>query len=107
MTRVAVIGALGRVGRSVVAAVEAAPDLELVAAVDKGDSLDLLVDAGAQVAVDFTHPDVVLGDVEFLVRHGIHAVVGTAPSRAWRMKLAFARHVFSVEKGGGESSSTR
>ena len=77
MTRVAVIGALGRVGRSVVAAVEAAPDLELVAAVDKGDSLDQLVEAGAEVAVDFTHPDAVLADVEFLVQHGIHAVVGT------------------------------
>jgi 4-hydroxy-tetrahydrodipicolinate reductase len=75
--RVAVIGALGRVGRSVVAAVEAAPDLELVAAVDKGDSLEELVDAGAQVAVDFTHPDAVLADVEFLVQHGLHAVVGT------------------------------
>ncbi len=77
MTRVAVIGALGRVGRSVVAAVEAAPDLELVAVVDKGDSLDQLVEAGAEVAVDFTHPDAVLADVEFLVQHGIHAVVGT------------------------------
>ena len=77
MTRVAVIGALGLVGRSIVAAVEAAPDLELVATVDKDDSLDSLVEARAEVAVDFTHPDVVLGDVEFLVRHGIHAVVGT------------------------------
>ncbi len=77
MTRVAVIGALGRVGRSIVAAVEAAPDLELVATVDKDDSLDSLVEARAEVAVDFTHPDVAAGNVEFLVRHGIHAVVGT------------------------------
>ncbi|MFN8159209.1 MAG: 4-hydroxy-tetrahydrodipicolinate reductase [Candidatus Nanopelagicales bacterium] len=77
MTRVAVIGALGRVGRSIVAAVQAAPDLELVATVDKDDSLDALVDAGTEVAVDFTHPDVAAGNVEFLVRHGIHAVVGT------------------------------
>jgi 4-hydroxy-tetrahydrodipicolinate reductase len=76
-TRVGVIGALGRVGRAVSAAVDAADDLELVATVDKDDSLDALVDANCEVAVDFTHPDVVLGDVEFLVRHGIHAVVGT------------------------------
>jgi len=75
--RVGVIGALGRVGRSVVSAVEAAPDLELVAAIDKGDSLDTLVETGCEVVVDFTHPDAVLADVEFLVAHGIHAVVGT------------------------------
>ena len=75
--RVGVIGALGRVGRSVVAAVEAAPDLQLGAAIDKGDALQALVDSGCEVVVDFTHPDVVLADVEFLVAHGIHAVVGT------------------------------
>jgi len=75
--RVGVIGALGRVGRSVVRSVESAPDLELAAAVDKGDPLQALVDAGCEVVVDFTHPAVVLGDVEFLVGHGIHAVVGT------------------------------
>jgi len=74
---VGVIGALGRVGSSIVDAVAAAPDLEIAAAIDKGDPLETLVDAGCEVVVDFTHPDVVLGDVEFLVSHGIHAVVGT------------------------------
>jgi len=76
-TRVGVIGALGRVGASIVEAVAAAPDLELAAAIDKGDPLETLVGSGCEVVVDFTHPDVVLGDVEFLVAHGIHAVVGT------------------------------
>jgi 4-hydroxy-tetrahydrodipicolinate reductase len=76
-TRVGVIGALGRVGSSIVEAVKAAPDLELAAAIDKGDSLETLVEAGCEVVIDFTHPDSVLGDVEFLVAHGIHAVVGT------------------------------
>jgi 4-hydroxy-tetrahydrodipicolinate reductase len=76
-TRVGVIGALGRVGSSIVAAVQAAPDLELAAAIDQGDPLEALVDAGCQVVVDFTHPDTVLADVEFLVAQGIHAVVGT------------------------------
>ncbi len=76
-TRVGVIGALGRVGSSIVEAVQAAPDLELAAALDKGDSLEALVASGAEVVVDFTHPDSVLADVEFLVAHGIHAVVGT------------------------------
>jgi 4-hydroxy-tetrahydrodipicolinate reductase len=75
--RVGVIGAAGRMGSEVCRTVEAAEDLELVAAVDVADPLDRLVDTGADVAVDFTHPDAVMGNVEFCVRHGIHAVVGT------------------------------
>ncbi|MGE5719541.1 MAG: 4-hydroxy-tetrahydrodipicolinate reductase, partial [Nocardioidaceae bacterium] len=58
-------------------AVEAAEDLELVAAIDADDSIDELVSAGVQAVVDFTHPDVVMDNLEFCVDHGIHAVVGT------------------------------
>jgi 4-hydroxy-tetrahydrodipicolinate reductase len=68
------------VGREVVRAVQAAEDLELVAAVDTGtgdDSLDDLVTAGAEVVVDFTHPDVVMDNLRFCIEHGVHAVVGT------------------------------
>lgn len=36
-----------------------------------------MVSAGAQVAVDLTHPDAVMANLEFCVRHGIHGVVGT------------------------------
>lgn len=75
--RVGVLGSEGKVGRAICEAVEAAPDLELVATVDKGDSLDAFVTSGTEVVVDFTHPDVVMGNLEFLVEHGIHAVVGT------------------------------
>ena len=76
--RVGVLGAKGRMGTEVCRAVEDAPDTELVAALDEGDDLSALVDAGAQVAVDFTHPGAVLGNLEFCVRHGIAAVVGTS-----------------------------
>ncbi|MEE1931053.1 4-hydroxy-tetrahydrodipicolinate reductase [Streptomyces sp. TRM 70351] len=75
--RVAVIGAKGRMGAEAVQAVEAADDLELVAALGRGDGLQALTDAGAQVAVELTHPDSVMANVEFCVRHGVHAVVGT------------------------------
>ena len=78
--RVGVLGARGKVGAAVCQAVEAADDLELVASVDTGggdDSLEDLVPAGAQAVVDFTHPDAVMGNLEFCVAHGIHAVVGT------------------------------
>jgi len=75
--RVGVIGAAGRMGAEVCRAVEAADDLELVAAVDQDDPLNRLVEAGAEVAVDFTHPGAVMGNLRFCVQHGIHAVVGT------------------------------
>ena len=79
-TKVGVLGARGKVGREVCAAVEAADDLQLVATVDTGagdDSLEDLVAAGVQVVVDFTHPDVVMDSLRFCIEHGIHAVVGT------------------------------
>ena len=75
--RVGVLGARGRMGQEVCKAVDAAPDLELVAMVDAGDWLFSVADAGAQVLVDFTHPDVVMDNVRFAVDQGIHAVVGT------------------------------
>ena len=75
--RVGVLGARGRMGQQVCRAVDAAPDLDLVAMVDAGDWLFSVADAGAQVLVDFTHPDVVMDNVRFAVDQGIHAVVGT------------------------------
>jgi 4-hydroxy-tetrahydrodipicolinate reductase len=64
-------------GAEVVAAVEAATDCQLVAALDLGDSLDQLISSGAHVVVDFTTPDSVMANLEFLITHKIHAVVGT------------------------------
>lgn len=74
---VGVLGARGKVGREICLAVEAAEDLELVAQIDAGDDIAELERNGARVIVDFTHPDVVMDNLEFCVRHGIHAVVGT------------------------------
>jgi len=85
--RVGVLGASGRMGRTVSAAVAADPDLELVAAVDTAGGAveglevargpEALTDAGAEVAVDFTRPEAVLGNVLWCVANGVHAVVGT------------------------------
>ncbi|MGH3490113.1 MAG: 4-hydroxy-tetrahydrodipicolinate reductase [Actinopolymorphaceae bacterium] len=75
--RVGVLGARGRMGAEVCRAVAAADDLDLVAEVDLGDSLDLLVDKGAEAVVDFTHPDAVMDNLRFCVGQGIHSVVGT------------------------------
>lgn len=77
MTKVGVLGAHGRVGTAVVAAVGRTEGLELSAALDHADDLQALVDSGTEVVVDFTVPDAVMGNLEFCVNHGIHAVVGT------------------------------
>ncbi|MFF5919020.1 4-hydroxy-tetrahydrodipicolinate reductase [Streptomyces flavochromogenes] len=75
--RVAVLGAQGRIGSEAVRAVEAAEDMELVAALGRGDKLERLVEADAQVVVELTTPASVMENLDFCVRHGMHAVVGT------------------------------
>jgi len=77
MINVAVLGARGRMGSEVVKAVESTDGLALVAALDLGDSIDQLKDSGAKVAVDFTTPDSVMANLEFLINNGINVVVGT------------------------------
>ncbi len=77
MINVAVLGARGRMGSEVVKAVEAADGLALVAALDMGDSLEQLKGSAAHVVVDFTTPDSVMANLEFLIDNGINVVVGT------------------------------
>ena len=96
MIRVGVVGAAGRMGRTVCEAVVADPDLDLVAAVDPqhagldlrhvgkvdsdlhvAPSPDALLEAGADVVVDFTVLDAARENLAFAAKHGIHAVVGT------------------------------
>jgi 4-hydroxy-tetrahydrodipicolinate reductase len=95
--RVGVIGACGRMGLMVCRAAAEAEDTRLVAAIDRSrlgqsigplighpkidvpisDELDRLLEAEVEVAVDFTHPDVVMEDVRWCIAHAIHLVVGT------------------------------
>jgi 4-hydroxy-tetrahydrodipicolinate reductase len=77
MINVAVLGARGRMGSEVVKAVEAAEGLALVAALDMGDSLEQLKGSAAHVVVDFTTPDSVMANLEFLIVNGMNVVVGT------------------------------
>lgn len=85
MLKVAVLGAKGRMGTAAVAAIDAAKDLELVAALGRHDPLETLLDCGAQVLVDLTVPDSTEANVRFAVEHGIHAVVGTTGWDAARL----------------------
>ncbi len=89
MRKVGVVGAGGRMGREVCLAVHAAPDLELVAAIDpfhEGEAIEgltiagdvaHLIDAGTEVVVDFSVADAVRANLAFYAGHGLHAVIGT------------------------------
>ncbi len=97
MIRVGVIGACGRMGQMVCRALADADDLALVAGIDRArvgqslgglighpkldvpisDELDRLLEAEVEVAVDFTHPDVVMDNVRWCISHAIDLVVGT------------------------------
>ena len=117
MIRVGVLGAAGRMGRLVARAIVEDPGLALVAAIDRshaGDpvgpligrpdadlpitaDLDRLLEARVEVAVDFTHPDVVLDHLDFCISHAIHAVVGTSGFDDGR--LGRVREM--LDRGGG------
>ncbi|MFF0653928.1 MULTISPECIES: 4-hydroxy-tetrahydrodipicolinate reductase [Micromonospora] len=99
VARVGVLGARGRMGMEVCKAVDSAADLELVAAVDQGDDLDALAQAGAEVVVDFTTPDAVMDNLRWCVEHGVHAVVGTTGFTEQR--LAQVREWLSDRPGVG------
>ncbi len=97
MIRVGVIGACGRMGLMVCRAVADADDMRLVAAIDRSklgqpighmighpevdvpvtDELDRILEAEAELAIDFTHPDVVMDTVRWCISHAVHLVAGT------------------------------
>lgn len=98
MIRVGVVGAAGRMGREVCRAVAADADLDLVSAVDPSHagqvvegstlsgSLDSLVEAGAEVVVEFTRPEAAPTNIDWCIAHGLHVVTGTTgfePDLAW------------------------
>ena len=98
MIKVAVLGSRGRMGSEVVKAVTEAKDLELVAELDLGDSLDTLVTTGAQVVVDFTTPDSVMANLEFVISKNIHAVIGTTGFD--EVRIAKIESLLSTSKSG-------
>ncbi|MDX3904099.1 MAG: 4-hydroxy-tetrahydrodipicolinate reductase [Pigmentiphaga sp.] len=95
--RIAIAGANGRMGRMLIEAVLAAPDLELTVALGRAgsaaigrdateflgkasqvtitDDLDAL--AGADCLIDFTRPQATLAHLEACRRHGVKLVIGT------------------------------
>jgi 4-hydroxy-tetrahydrodipicolinate reductase len=97
--RVGVLGSRGNVGRAICKAVSAAIDLDLVAELGRGDSLEALVASSADVVVDFTHPDAVMSHLQFAIERGMHAVVGTTGFDAERLDTV--REWLSLRSGVG------
>ncbi len=100
--RVGVLGAGGRMGSEVCRTVAGAADLELVAGADPGhvgttvagveisDARDVVLEAGCEAVVDFTHPDAAPENLAWCVGNGMHCVVGTSGFDAVRIAAARA-----------------
>ena len=99
MIKVGVLGAKGRMGAQTCLAVEEAADCELVAQLDQGDPLETLTEAGAEVVVDFTRPEVVMDNLAWCIEHGINAVVGTTGFDAERLATLQAQLAASLTTG--------
>ncbi len=120
MIRVGVLGAAGRMGRLVCGAIADDPDLELVAAINPShggrpaaslielpdlgltvsESMETLRSSNTQVAVDFTTPAAVMGNLRWLIDHEVHAVVGT--TGLGQAELAKIGRL--LQKAGGRSN---
>lgn len=90
MLKVAVLGALGRMGEEVIRAVEKDPQLEVVAVVDPriddefagrgmaaGRDIGFLENCVVDVAVDFTQAAAAVPNILWALGHGVNIVVGT------------------------------
>jgi 4-hydroxy-tetrahydrodipicolinate reductase len=78
MTKVAVSGAAGRMGATVVNAIESADDLTLSGKADPAFKTPLAEVLGdADVVVDFSVPDTALANLKECLAAGVHVVVGT------------------------------
>jgi 4-hydroxy-tetrahydrodipicolinate reductase len=76
LIKIGVLGARGRMGSAVAAAITATDDLAVAAEVDAGDPRDGLTGCG--MVVDFTHPGVVMDNLHWCIGHGLDTVVGTS-----------------------------
>src|SRR4051794_39605540 len=82
-TRVAVVGATGRMGALASRLIDEADDFELAARISSSDSLDLLGDA--DLVLDFTVPAVSPEVVDAALTRGLPVLVGTSGWTAERI----------------------
>src|SRR5262249_55176617 len=88
-TRVAVVGAMGRMGALACRLVDESDDFELVARLGSSDSLDGI--DGADVVVDFTVPAASPGVVDAAISRDLSILVGTSGWTAERIASVNAK----------------
>ena len=98
MTRVAVIGAKGRMGSIACETIRSTEGLELAAEIGSGDALDELLSAKIDVAVELSTPNSVEENATFCVEHGITTVVGATGLKAAAIDKL---DLIAKEKGSG------
>ncbi|MDQ6622971.1 MAG: 4-hydroxy-tetrahydrodipicolinate reductase [Verrucomicrobiota bacterium] len=76
MTRVALIGAAGRMGQAIIRAAENQPDLQIAAQIEVGDALDDSL-GNCEVVIDFSHADATERNCAAAIAHGKPIVIGT------------------------------
>jgi len=117
VTRIAIAGAAGRMGRNLVIACDEADDMQLSLALEREGSPSLGSDSGLlagldpnqvmisdqldpttfDTLIDFTHPDATTRHVDFCVSHGKRMVIGTTGcDAALEQKLADAGEQIAI-----------
>lgn len=91
--KIALVG-YGKMGREIERLAPSA-GCEVVARLDAGDTIDAEALNGAAIAIEFTHPDVAVANVEALLRLGCPTVVGTT---GWLAELPRLKEL-AVETG--------
>jgi 4-hydroxy-tetrahydrodipicolinate reductase len=74
--RFAIAGAGGRMGRTLIEAVQAMPNAELGSAFDVGDDIEAAL-SKADCLIDFTRPEGTMKHLEICRKRGVHMVIGT------------------------------
>ena len=77
--KILVNGAFGRMGLMTVGMIEQQPEFELVGQIGREYDLKKSIhDSGAEVVVDFTHPDAVFNNTSIIIDNGARPVIGTS-----------------------------
>ncbi len=101
MLNVAIVGASGRMGQTLIAAAEHIEGVRLAASLSRDSNIDAALknsDVLIDVLIDFTRPDATLKYLAACKQRGVNAVIGTTGFSAEQKQqiTAFAEHIAIV-----------
>lgn len=98
--KVLVNGAFGRMGQNTTKAVEAHPGLKLVGQTGREYDLQAAIkDSGADVVIDFTHPDAVFANANAIIDAGARPVIGTTGLKPEQIRM-LQEKCADLQRGG-------